>query len=314
MKINSSQLQVILFKKTSNPIRFNLNILFIKFFFVFVISFLIAFAFLFSEFLNLKSELSDNKELIYSLENSISIKDKTISKISGNLHERNNIIEKELIFIEEKLQEVDNYKSLIIEEAGIGQGGFQNSSPITENSPLQIYISDSSIEEFDNKSLNILLSIEKDFKDYEMISDQIEERNKYISSFPDLWPTKGYISSYFGNRINPITYQKEFHNGIDIANSYNTPIYSAAKGRVAEINYHYLFGKYILIDHDFGFKTLYAHLSSTNVKVGDDVEKGSLIAKMGSSGQSTGPHLHFEIIKDGINLNPNKIEDYFGKE
>jgi len=314
MKIKSSQLQVILFKKTSNPIRFNLNILFIKIFFVFVISFLIAFAFLFSEFLNLKIELSDNKKLIYSLENSISIKDKTISKISGNLHERNNIIEKELIFIEEKLQEVDNYKSLIIEEAGIGQGGFQNSSPITEISPLQIYINDSSIEEFDNKSFNILLSIEKDFKDYEMISDQIEERNKYISSFPDLWPTKGYISSYFGNRINPITYQKEFHKGIDIANSYNTPIYSSAKGRVSEINYHHLLGKYILIDHDFGFKTLYAHLSSTNVQVGDDVEKGSLIAKMGSSGQSTGPHLHFEIIKDGINLNPNKIEDYFGKE
>lgn len=275
---------------------------------------MITFGILFNRFLNLKSELSDNKELIFSLEKSISIKDKELSERSEELNEKNNIIEKELVFIEEKLKEIDNYKSLIIEEAGIGQGGFQNSSALNENSPLQIHLDDSSIEGFDNKSFNILVDIKKDFKDYEMISEQIEDRNKYISSFPDLWPTKGYISSYFGNRINPITYQKEFHNGIDIANSYNTPIYSAARGKVAEINYHYLFGKYILIDHDFGFKTLYAHLNSTKVEVGDDVEKGSLIAKMGSSGQSTGPHLHFEIIKDGINLNPNKIEDYFGKE
>lgn len=117
-------------------------------------------------------------------------------------------------------------------------------------------------------------------------------------------PTYGYITSGFGFRIDPFLGIRRFHAGIDIANSYNTPIYAAFNGVVIYAGWDGGYGLKIVIKHQLGYETVYGHLSKISVKVGQYVAKGKIIGYMGSSGRSTGSHLHFEIRRFGRLLNP----------
>lgn len=111
------------------------------------------------------------------------------------------------------------------------------------------------------------------------------------------WPTAGPIFTYFGAG----------HAGIDISPPYGTPIYAADGGRVISVlQWDYSYGWHLIIDHGNGYQTLYAHASRFNVSVGDYVDKGQLIAWVGSTGKSTGPHLHFEIHLNGVAVDPLK--------
>jgi hypothetical protein len=131
---------------------------------------------------------------------------------------------------------------------------------------------------------------------------------------PSIYPTFGRISDGWGTRIHPITNNLEFHYGIDIANEIGTPIYATAAGVVARADYDRGYGKRIMLDHGNGYQTHYAHLYSSKVKEGDAVSKGQIIALMGNSGFSTGPHLHYEVMFNERKLNPtrylNRIERY----
>ncbi|UGQ17065.1 peptidoglycan DD-metalloendopeptidase family protein [Borrelia sp. RT1S] len=122
-----------------------------------------------------------------------------------------------------------------------------------------------------------------------------------------LFPTQGVITSGYGYRPDPFTRVISFHNGIDIANAANTPIKAAKEGIVVTVGFNAGgYGKYIVISHSSGFQTLYAHLGSFAVKVGQRVARGQVIGHMGSTGYSTGNHLHFTIFKDGKTENPMK--------
>ncbi len=120
-------------------------------------------------------------------------------------------------------------------------------------------------------------------------------------------PTKGRISSKYGYRVHPITKRRgSFHKGIDIAAPRGTPVYAAAKGTVYLAKYvRYGYGNLIIIKHEKELSTYYGHLSKILVRKGQRVKKGSLIGKVGSTGRSTGPHLHFEIRKGKKTLDPS---------
>ncbi len=121
------------------------------------------------------------------------------------------------------------------------------------------------------------------------------------------WPTElkhSYVSSYFGSRVNPLYGYMEFHNGIDIPCAYGSNIYAANSGKVIVSEWHYSYGNYVVIDHGGGVSTLYAHNSKLLVAVGDDVAKGDVIAKAGSTGYSTGNHCHFSVREHGTAVNP----------
>ena len=113
-----------------------------------------------------------------------------------------------------------------------------------------------------------------------------------------------YISSYFGYRISPITGKREHHNGIDIPADYGANVYAALAGTVITAQYGGSYGNYIIIEHGEGITTLYAHNSSLLKKVGDEVLQGEAIAKIGSTGDSTGNHCHFEYRIDDVPQNP----------
>ena len=118
-------------------------------------------------------------------------------------------------------------------------------------------------------------------------------------------PTVGRFSSGFGMRADPFTGLPRFHNGIDWSNAPGTPIRAAGSGRVVHIETQIgNYGRFIILRHDGGFQTLYAHLDTFDVRVGQFVYQGDVIGRMGNTGRSTGPHLHFSVIRNGRFVNP----------
>ncbi len=138
-----------------------------------------------------------------------------------------------------------------------------------------------------------------------IIKSQALNRNLKYSGGRFLWPTtSNLITSYFGYRVHPIYRTTRFHSGIDIGAPYGAPIYAAEAGKVILASYYDGYGNCIIIDHGDGVSTLYAHCSSIIVKVGQYVSKGQIIGYVGSTGNSTGPHLHFEVRIKGNPVNP----------
>jgi murein DD-endopeptidase MepM/ murein hydrolase activator NlpD len=126
----------------------------------------------------------------------------------------------------------------------------------------------------------------------------------YLRNYPTLWPVKGVIYSGFGLRHNTITRRTEHHNGIDIPSSQGTAIRAAGGGIVIFSGWNGGYGNTVIIDHGSGITTLYAHNSRNRVHVGQRVSRGDIIADVGSTGQSTGPHLHYEVRIDGTAMDP----------
>jgi murein DD-endopeptidase MepM/ murein hydrolase activator NlpD len=122
------------------------------------------------------------------------------------------------------------------------------------------------------------------------------------------WPVRGRITSNYGFRVSPFTGQgRQFHLGIDIAVPMGTPIKAAMSGRVAIAGYDRTYGNYVVISHHSGYRTLYGHMSVIRTKPGAYVETGERIGDAGSTGLSTGPHLHFTVYKDGRTVNPRPL-------
>lgn len=122
-----------------------------------------------------------------------------------------------------------------------------------------------------------------------------------------IWPIKGSISSYFGYRPNPFTGIRQFHNGIDIVGPLNLPVKASMDGRVAETGYSSVFGNFVILTHPEGYQTLYAHLNKISVKQGASVAQGGAVGLLGSTGYSTGPHVHFGVFKNGKAVDPLKL-------
>lgn len=116
---------------------------------------------------------------------------------------------------------------------------------------------------------------------------------------------EGKVTSDFGMRIHPITGQYKMHEGIDIAATQGTPVKSTKEGKVTQVGFEGGYGNFVEVDHGGGYKTRYAHLSATSVSVGQPVSANQEVGKVGSTGRSTGPHLHYELLKDGRKINPN---------
>jgi murein DD-endopeptidase MepM/ murein hydrolase activator NlpD len=131
-----------------------------------------------------------------------------------------------------------------------------------------------------------------------------KDQSSLLTSTPSIWPSKGWVTSGFGYRISPFTNLRELHEGIDIATHMNSVIIAPANGVVVEATRDAGFGNLIEIDHGYGVITRYGHNSINLVKRGDRVKRGQVIAKVGNTGRSTGPHLHYEVMLNGVPVNP----------
>ena len=122
-----------------------------------------------------------------------------------------------------------------------------------------------------------------------------------------IWPCAGYISSNYGYRIAPFAGTRQFHSGLDIAAPMGSPVKAAMSGRVSQVGSDYSFGNYVLISHHSGYRTFYGHMSVIRVKAGAYVGTGERIGDVGSTGLSTGPHVHFTVYKNGVTVNPRTL-------
>lgn len=138
------------------------------------------------------------------------------------------------------------------------------------------------------------------------LSDAEEKLRKYLDAIPTFWPASGRRNDGFGYRKDPFTGKKTFHEGLDISASSGTPIKASASGVVEFAGKKGGYGNCVIINHGNGIKTLYAHASKLLVKEGQKVQKGDTIANVGSTGRSTGPHLHFEVHVGGTPVDPLK--------
>lgn len=133
-----------------------------------------------------------------------------------------------------------------------------------------------------------------------LLNDQIS----ISRSTPKGWPTRGWLSSYFGERKSPFNGRTVMHDGLDIAANIGTSVTATADGIIARAEYSPTYGNNLVIDHGYGYQTLYAHNSRNLVKVGQRVKRGERIAQVGNTGTSTGPHLHYEVHLNGVPINP----------
>ena len=139
---------------------------------------------------------------------------------------------------------------------------------------------------------------------FQELVEGLEGKRHRLASTPSIWPTDGWVTSGYGYRISPFTGRRAFHSGIDIASDFGTPIVAPARGRVVFVGRKGPLGKTLKIDHGFGLRTFYGHAAEILVERGQEVERGERVASVGSTGRSTGPHLHYSVEVNGRSVNP----------
>ena len=153
------------------------------------------------------------------------------------------------------------------------------------------------VESMDDSYPNRLIS-------HKEVIEALKEEKNFLAHTPSIRPARGRVASRFGYRKSPFSEALEFHKGIDIANPEGTPVMATADGMVSFIGSNRTYGRMMVIDHGFGITTRYAHIDQNLKESGDRVRRGDPIALMGSTGASTGVHLHYEVRLHGVPVNP----------
>ncbi len=141
----------------------------------------------------------------------------------------------------------------------------------------------------------------------EQLQTYFLEQRSLLASTPSVWPARGWITSDFGQRTDPYTAERVMHEGLDIAAPHGKEVMAPADGTVIFAGLEGSYGNVLVIDHGYGVKTRYGHLSKVDVHPGDHVRRGELIGAVGNTGRSTGPHLHYEVRVNGLPENPRKF-------
>ncbi len=146
-------------------------------------------------------------------------------------------------------------------------------------------------------------------RSYSEIDEMIKNKEKLLGAIPAIQPVSNAdlrrIASGFGSRIDPVYKISKFHAGLDFTAPQGTPIYATADGRIKEANYNEGgFGNHVVINHGYGYETLYGHMVRVKARVGKQVKRGEVIGWVGNTGKSTGPHCHYEVHKNGTPVDP----------
>ena len=140
----------------------------------------------------------------------------------------------------------------------------------------------------------------------EEIQGFLNDQRSLLSAKPTGWPVKGWLTSTFGMRRDPFNGRRKMHEGLDIAARTGTPVHVTADGIVSSVRTEPGYGKMVVVEHGYGYRSYYSHNSKNYVKVGQRVKRGDRIAAVGNTGRSTGSHVHYEIRLNGMPVNPKK--------
>jgi murein DD-endopeptidase MepM/ murein hydrolase activator NlpD len=136
------------------------------------------------------------------------------------------------------------------------------------------------------------------------VRSAVERQQLFANATPSIWPTAGWLTSSFGGRVDPFTGGRDYHAGLDISADNGKPVRATADGTIGEAGWSGNYGNMVLVRHRFGLETRYGHLSRLSVAPGQTVRRGDLLGFVGSTGRSTSPHLHYEVLLNGQPVNP----------
>lgn len=264
---------------------------------VFIIAFLITSNLILTTSF-VKSQVSIHEAERLQMENEHLVKkfDELRSEMDEISDYYNNLVEKEIV-----IRNIFNLPEISDDERQLGIGGPDNTIS-SEQFSKALQVAHSTEAEVD-----AMLRLSKFEKEkYEEVYGLLNEKKDQLDHTPSIMPARGYQTRGFGMKYDPFTGYKRFHGGLDIANKTGTMIYASADGVVKVTGRAEDLGKYIIIDHGYGYMTKYGHLNTIKVNRGQKVRRGDVIALMGSTGYSTGPHLHYEVIKNNMKVNPVK--------
>jgi murein DD-endopeptidase MepM/ murein hydrolase activator NlpD len=204
-----------------------------------------------------------------------------------------------------KLRVMTDLEGVVYPEQIMGIGG-ENPEPFN---PLEGELSfqDQTIISSMNKSLDrFKTEVTIQERSFQELVEYLEDQKSLLKSTPSVWPVKGWLTSTFGYRSSPFTGRRELHRGLDIATRSGTPIIAPADGLVVFAGREGGFGNMIIVDHGYGITTRFGHCSSLEAKLGQKIKRGDVIARIGSTGRSTGPHVHYEVAVNGVSVNPSR--------
>ena len=209
--------------------------------------------------------------------------------------------------LQARILRLDAFGERLAKAAGIKTEEFRFSEKPGQGGPAAAS-RDLSLPEF-QRMLAEIASVLDDRSDKLGVLDSMLMNDRLAAkTIPTTMPVPmGYYSSNYGYRVDPINGKTSFHTGVDLIAPPGTPVVAAAGGVVSTVAYVAEYGNIVEVDHDNGLTSRYAHLAKSLVRVGDVVMKGQNVALVGSTGRTTGPHLHFEVREKGIPLNPNKF-------
>ena len=224
--------------------------------------------------------------------------------------------------MQSKLIVIEDLDSQVREKVGLEEAPVEEAGPTRSVAGLTVSRSSSGTLDYDEADLTEELDTLEDLKsellDMDILmtqqaeslyqlKDEVDKQLAIEAAKPNLWPMSGRLTSPFGTRKNPTGRGTEFHTGIDIANRTGTSVVAAGNGVVTFAGYKSGWGRMVLISHGYGYVSQYTHNSTLLVKEGQKVTKGDLIAKCGTSGRVTGPHLHFGIQLNGEWIDPQTV-------
>ena len=244
----------------------------------------------------LESKIANQKDEIVTQRRQIQKFSNEINTLKSTLVELNNF--------EKKIRIIANIEKPAEDDSLFGVGGsntedLDSQAPSAENQ-------NGLMREMHSRTRQLTLASINQKSGLESLYNELVRQRNLLSSTPSIRPATGWISSRFGYRKSPFTGLREFHKGLDIANRKGTPIIATGDGTITFASSKGSLGKVVVINHGHGMITRYAHLQKILVKRKENVKRGDTIGYMGNSGRGTGPHVHYEVLLNGIPVNPKK--------
>jgi murein DD-endopeptidase MepM/ murein hydrolase activator NlpD len=224
---------------------------------------------------------------------------KVIDQINASQARQIIQLEQQARVLQDKIEAVDQLEAQVRSLMGLGRGGGQYASEASRGGRLWPREQAETIEQVRSILTDVARDAPRQEDKLKTLAREMEEHLAYLAALPTHWPVKGPISSFFGNRNSPFGKQEEFHEGLDIAADYGVEVQAAGNGTVTFAGWMPVYGRAVIIDHGYGITSMYGHNSELLVKTGERVIRGQAIARVGSSGRSTGPHVHFQIERNG---------------
>lgn len=202
------------------------------------------------------------------------------------------------------------------ERGGGGQGGDDQGDDAPDVSAIGprarppaprpwLGLDDATLRQIREKAASLSARIDARGGAFEELMDKLASVRERLGATPSIWPSDGFVSSGFGWRVSPFTGRRHFHAGVDIAADHGTQVVAAACGHVVFAGTKGPLGQTVVLDHGFGIRTSYGHNSVLYARLGQQVQRGERIAAVGSTGRSTGPHVHYEVKLEGRAVDPS---------